>query len=218
MEGYPSNSHKSKAAAESSESERTTSGEKKVERVVSGDVLRRKKPLGKRFMETFVGGDARSVWNYVLLEVLIPAAKDAMADAITQGIERVLFGEVRSSNRRGTSRTGGYVSYNRYSSPSRPPWDRGRDERPPLSRRARAQHDFDEIILPTRREAEEVIDNLFNLISKYDVASVADLYDLVGITPNFTDNKWGWADIRGADVTRVRNGYLLDLPKPEPLS
>ena len=78
-------------------------------------------------------------------------------------------------------------------------------------------HDFNEIILGTRVEAEEVIDRLFDLLSKYDNASVADLYELVGITANFTDEKWGWTDLRGASVAKVRNGYLLDLPRPEPL-
>lgn len=192
--------------------------DKKIEPVVSGEVLRRKKPLGKRFAETFVGGDARSVGSYVFLDVLIPAAKDAIADAFTTGIERMLFGETRSSTRRGHARSSGpsgYVSYNRFSSSPGSP-SRREEPRGP-SRRARASHDFDEIILATRVEAEEVIDRLFDLVSRYETATVADLYELVGVTANYTDDKWGWADIRGAGVTRVRNGYLLDLPKPEPL-
>ena len=86
-----------------------------------------------------------------------------------------------------------------------------------MSRRARASHDFDEIILASRVEAEEVIDRLFDLVSRYESATVADLYEMVGVTGNFTDDKWGWTNIRGAGVTRVRNGFLLDLPRPEPL-
>jgi hypothetical protein len=86
-----------------------------------------------------------------------------------------------------------------------------------LSRRARANFDFDEIILPTRVEAEEVIDRMFDLVAKYEMVTVADLYDLVGIQGNYTDEKYGWEDVRGAGVTRVSNGYLLDIPRPEPL-
>lgn len=86
-----------------------------------------------------------------------------------------------------------------------------------MSRRGRSTHDFDEIILATRVEAEEVVDRLFDLVGRYESASVSDLYSLVGISGNFTDEKWGWTDLRGAGVERVRNGYLLDLPRPEPL-
>ena len=86
------------------------------------------------------------------------------------------------------------------------------------SRRSRANHNFDEIVLKTRVDAEEVIDNLFMLVGKYESASVADLYEMLGIEGvPYTDDKWGWTDLRGANVTRVSNGYLLDLPKPEPL-
>jgi hypothetical protein len=92
-----------------------------------------------------------------------------------------------------------------------------RDEPRSISRRARATHDFDEIILPTRVEAEEVIDRMFDIVSQYETATVADLYELVGINSNYTDGKWGWSDFRGAGVSRVRNGYLLDLPRPESL-
>lgn len=193
--------------------------EKKVEKVVTGTVARRKKPLGKRFMETFVGGEAKGVGHYVLFEVIIPAVKDVTADAVSQAIERMLFGEARSSSRRTGSRPGsssGHVSYNRYASST--PWNKDRREEPRnVSRRARASHDFDEIILATRGEAEEVVDRLFDLIARYEQATVSDLYELVGIVGSFTDEKWGWIDIRGAGVTRVTSGYLLDLPKPEPL-
>lgn len=213
MEGeFPSNS-KEKRTARPDKLE-----PKKVERIIEGEVIRRKKPLGRRFIEHFVGGDARGVWGFVTADVLIPAAKDAIADAFSQGIERALFGEARSSSRRNGRRPGDgpYTNYGKFSRDPRER-DRDRDRERSMSRRARAAHDFDEIILPTRVEAEEVIDRLFDLANKYETATVADLYDLVGIAGNYTDDKWGWSDIRGAGVVRVRNGYLLDLPRPEPL-
>ena len=56
------------------------------------------------------------------------------------------------------------------------------------------------------------------LISMYGLVSVADLYELVGITGSYTDNKYGWYDIRSASVVRVRDGYLLKFPKAIPLN
>lgn len=211
MEGdYPSNS-RAKNKAPGAEAK-----PKKIESVVLGEVTRRKKPLSKRFADVFGGGNARSVWAYVMFDVLVPAAKDTFADAVSQGVERMVFGEARSSSRRTGHRPGGpggYVSYNRYS----PVGGARREEPTTMSRRSRANHDFDEIILATRVEAETVIERLFDLVSRYESATVGDLYELVGVSGNYTDDKWGWTDLRGANVARVRNGYLLDLPKPEPL-
>ena len=193
---------------------------KKIERVISGEVIRRKKPLSKRFLETFTGGDAKGVWNYVVMDVMLPAAKDMIADAVSSGVERMIFGEGRSSSRRGyshgnrSSGNNGFVSYNRYSS-NTPRDNRHEEPRSSMTRRGRAIHDFDEIILRTRVEAEEVIDQLFELVSMYNEAKVSDLYSMCGIADEYTDGRYGWTDIRGAGVTKVRNGYLLDLPKPE---
>ena len=62
---------------------------------------------------------------------------------------------------------------------------------------------------------EEVLGNLQDIVaSEFEQATVADLYELAGITSSFTDNKWGWMDLRGANVKRVREGYQLNLPKP----
>ena len=212
MENYPSNSHKAKDGQKKEKQARPEP--KKIEKVVEGRVFRRKKPLGKRFAETFVGGDAKGVWGYVVMDVLIPAAKDMVSDAVSQGVEKMLFGEVRRGRSTAHSRSSSsYTNYTRYSSPIH----RREEPRERMSRRARSNHDFDEIVLETRVEAEEVIDGLFALISQYETATVADLYELLGESGNFQDEKWGWMDMRGAGVSRIKNGYLLDLPRPEPL-
>jgi hypothetical protein len=220
VESFPSNSNQ----RPSPDDEKVVEPTKKVEKVIEGNVVRRKKPLGKRFAETFIGGSAKSVFGYILFEVLVPAAKDTIADVVTQGIERTLYGEGRSSSRRhgGGYRSGSssYVSYDRYSSPSRNanPRDRDRDrDEPRMSQRGRANFNFEEIVLDTREDANEVIDQLFLLIDKFEKATVADLYDLTGVDPTHTDYNWGWRDLRGARATRVRNGYLLDLPEPQHL-
>lgn len=196
-------------------SKRQPIDDKKVERVTSGEPVRRRKSLRKQFSETFVAGDMKSAVSYVVLDVLLPAAKDMIVEAGSQGIEKLIFGEGR--RRRGSTppQAGptGYVSYNRYAMGSR----MSAPERV-MSRQGRARHNFDEIILEERAEAEEVIDRLFDLVSRYESASVADLYELVGLVPAHTDNKWGWTDLRGSGVSRVRDGYLLDLPDPVPFN
>lgn len=176
--------------------------------------IRKKSPL-VRFREVFFGDDARSVVSYVAQDVLLPAAKDMISDAVTQTVERILFGD-SSPSRRGTSRTSNasYTPYHRASSnykKSNGPSDRRGD------RRKRAAHDFDDIEFDTRAEAEVVLDRLYDLVNDYDYATVSDLYDLVGIDAKFTDENYGWYDLRGSTIRRIRSGYILDLPKPEVL-
>jgi len=189
---------------------------KKVDRVTSGDVVRKKKSLRKQFSETFVAGDMKSAVQYVMFDVLLPAAKDMVVEAGSAGIEKLIFGDSRRRRGASTPQSGptGYVSYNRLSGPMGSGLNAAQRV---MSRQSRAKHDFDEIVLDSRVEAEEVIDRLFDLVSRYDTATVADLYELVGLAASHTDHKWGWTDLRGAGVSRIRDGYLLDLPDPEPL-
>lgn len=220
MEQYPNNSHSARETKPDGDTS-TDPDAKKFEKIISGDASRRKKPLGKRFAETFFGGDSKGVVGYIIFEILIPAAKDMTSEAGNAFLDRVLYGETRTGGRRIGARPGGsngYVSYNRYASSGLSQSIlRREDPRPELSRRARGSHDFEEIIVPTRAEAEMVIDKLFAVLSQYGEVSVVDLCEFVGIKPEYTDKKWGWRDLRGAGATRVSNGYLLDLPRPEPI-
>jgi hypothetical protein len=88
---------------------------------------------------------------------------------------------------------------------------------PEISRRGRATHSFDEIILSSRPQADRVLDGLYEQLSRYDQVTVATLYELVGISAEFTDHRYGWTSLNGSNIRRVREGFLLDLPTPEPL-
>lgn len=188
---------------------------KRVERVTTAEPIRRKKGLGHKFKSVFFKGDPRVITSSVVNGILIPAAKDMFVDAVRDFAEKVVFGETHRT-RRNSPPAGphGYVSYNRMG-PTRDP--RNIDPPRSISQRARARHEFDEIVLQSRQEAEEVIERLFDLIGQYDTATVSDLYDLVGIRGTHVDHKWGWTDMRGAGVVRVRDGYLLELPDVVPM-
>ena len=72
--------------------------------------------------------------------------------------------------------------------------------------------DFDQIVIESRGEAEEVLERLGDLVVEYDTVTLGELYRMVGITPSFVDDRWGWTDLRGAPTQRVSNGYVLVLP------
>lgn len=183
--------------------------EKKVEKVVTGVVKTKKKSKINNFMGNIISEDAKSVKTYVFGEVLIPAIKKAISDIVTDGIDIILYGESRGRNKRSTADR---VSYRNYYD------DRG--TRPRMNERQAimaGSYSYDDIILSSRGEAEDVLARMDELMDTYGLVRVADLYDLVGITGNYTDNKYGWTNIRNADIIRVRDGYMIKMPRAVPI-
>lgn len=74
-----------------------------------------------------------------------------------------------------------------------------------------------EVVVPTRGDAELVIDALCEKIDIYGVATVGDYYDAVGIKTSSIDFKYGWVNLSSADKHRTIDGYAIILPTPKPL-
>ena len=209
-EDYPNNSDRERDRRENDRQQRKTD----IQPVAKA--TKRQKSFGKKFAEAFIGEetDQTSVKDYIIFDVAVPALKGLITDAITGGLEMILYGE-RRGQRTSRDRGRSYVNYSSYSSSSR---DRDRDDRGRNRRRsAREKIWNDDIVLSSRAEAEQVIDRLLDIIEEYGSASVADLYSLTGIDSDFTDNRYGWTDLYQANVTRVRDGYLLNLPRAHAL-
>jgi hypothetical protein len=214
MDDYPSNSHKSRELrAEKSRAPEVEA--KKIEKAIEGNVIRRKRSLGRKFADTFTGANARTALTFVVFDVLIPDFRQTVVDAVSQGAEQLIMGETRSASRRtGTRRGETYTHYARGIGGRKDPRDSPATAGDPR-RRARAKMSFDDIIIGTRHEAEDIISRLFELVERYEMVTVAELYEMVGEDAEYTDRKYGWTDMRGSMVDRTRDGYLLNLPKPE---
>lgn len=189
---YKPNSHKSREE------------KKQIEKVVKGTVKTKKKSKLSGFTDMIISEDANSVGSYILLDVLVPSIKKAVCDIVTDGINIVLFGGTGS--RKSSSTRAGYVSYDKYSDKDRFSSSRDRSS-------TQRRYSYDSIILESRGEAEEVLTRMEEIIEQYGAVSVADLFDLVGKTCNYTDNDYGWTNLRAADVIRTRDGYVLKLPR-----
>lgn len=207
MQEYQPNSHKYKK-----DSQNETKDERpKVDKVVTGKVKTKKKSEIHKFADIFISEDASNVKSYIFMDVLVPAIKKAISDIVTDGIDMILYGGTGHSRKRSSSGSNAtYVSYRSYS-------DRERDRRRDDDYRSRSRYSFEDIILETKGEAEDVLDRLDELIDQYSMVRVADLYDLVGISCEYTDNKYGWTNLSNARVERVRDGYMLKLPNPMPI-
>ena len=76
--------------------------------------------------------------------------------------------------------------------------------------------DARDIVFETRGEAEEVRDRLNEIADTYACATVADLKDLSGIIGTWTATKMFWTPVslKHAEINRVREGWIINLPAP----
>lgn len=188
---------------------------KKKTPIVKNKVIIRKKTLGKRIQEAFLGDDPRSVGDYLLQDIFMPAVKNTLSDLVGGGLDMWLFGERRTRNGSYSRRERGnpYTSYQSYYGKERDSGYNRRDERRDIPRSSRARHDFDDIVLDNRGEAEEVLSCLVEDTIDYGRVTVADYYDLINVESSHVDRKHGWTNLRDAYIERVRDGYIIRLPR-----
>lgn len=186
-----------------SDKKKETDDKKIVEKVVNGVVKTRKKTGFNKALSLLLDEDIVDPHTYIVDEVIIPGVKNTITsiiDIISDSFKTMLTGS--NSRRSSTATKYNYsTSYNK-----------------PLTRAStRNVYSYDDIVVATRGEAEAVLDAMEDLIDRYKMASVADLYELVGIKSEYTDNKYGWFDLKRASWSRVGNDYILNLPKAVPL-
>lgn len=189
--------------------------DKKLTAVVEpGSVVVKKRGIGAKVKGLFIAADFRSVAHYVGFEVLLPAAKNMMVDSVEQGIRRMTYGDTRARRSQGAGQS--RITY--HTPPSREDrggWREPRTSPPDRSRFPRQGRR--DVFLHSREEATNVLDEMFGRIQDYDVVTVADYNDLLGLPSSHVDQKWGWLDIRGTEVRQARDGFYIDLPPEEPI-
>lgn len=205
LKDYTPNSNKYKTEQQVTKS---TEPEKKVEKVVKGNVTVKKKSEIGKFFSKYIAEDVSNIKSYIISDVIIPTFKNTIWDTFTNSLEMILFGGTGRAKQSGGSSRPSYVSYDsKY---------KNRDNRSD-NITSRNRFDFDDIVFTDRRDAEEVLRQMDALMDTYKLVTVADLYDLVGKTGEYTDQKYGWTNLRNANWVRSRDGYKLSLPKPLPI-
>lgn len=194
MEDYKPNSYKSKKEM----------GEKKEIKKVTHGVAKVKKKSGlTKFTDIFIQDDIENVKSFIVTDVLIPTGKKLISDIVNS----ILYPGGGGNRNNSPASKVHYTSYNSISSNSTPRNSNG----------PRRTYDYNDLVFPTRADAEVVLMGMDEILNQYTVVSVADFYDLAGATGSYTDNKYGWSDIRSAHIERVRDGYIIKLPRAMPI-
>ena len=193
MAEYESNSHKSRETP-------------KAEKVVTGEIVKRKRNGVQRFADSLISGGIENVKELIWEDVIIPKAKDMISDMVRRiaegacdGVDAALYGR---KGRRGEVTT---VSYHSCYGKRK---DSGKAA-------CRYGFDYEDISFKSRGDAERVLDEMRARLKRYGSVSVADFYGFTDdeTTVEYTDYDYGWTDLGKANVARVREGFIIDLPK-----
>ena len=202
LDEFPSNSREKKIERPDREEKK----DHKLEKVVTGSAKKRS-GLSK-IRDEFIKNDARTIKDYIVHDVLIPSLKKATSEIVSNGIDMLLYGEVRNDKKR--RMPGSSVSYRSYDSM----YDRDRDRRDRDYDRGRGSRYYSDFVFDSYSDANKVLDSMEDCIDRYGVVTIGDFYDLVGETTVHTDYKFGWRSLRSVEIERCRDGYKLDLPRP----
>lgn len=212
---FPNNSHaaRERAASEPKIDRPTKEDRPKVKKVVKGKVTQKKQSLGRRLAEAFGAKEGQGIFDYILCDIIIPATKNMIIDSISDGVA-MAFGEAPRRRRRSIDR-GTRYAYDRvsYRDDDRRYDDRDRDRR--RARESAGVRDYESLSFTSKDDAEAVISALVDMIDVYGQASVLDLYEAAGIAaPDYAVGNYGWFKLGSASSRRIRDGYVLDLPRP----
>jgi hypothetical protein len=182
--------------------------EKRVTNPVAKASGKKKKTALSKFAENFIQEDIGNVKSYIITDVLIPTIKKAISDVVSNGVDMILYG-ADGRRDRGTSTISRItmVPYNNMFG--------AKKQQRQVDRQSNV-YDYGEVIVDSKTDAENVLTAMDEIVDKYHMASVADLYDLVGEVGNTTDHRYGWTDFSKARAERMRDGrYIIKTPRAE---
>ena len=179
-----------------------TSNRPKVEKVISGEATTRKRSGIAKMSDVFIAEDVQTVKNHIFIDVVVPAIKNVIADIVTSGIQMILYGDTVRPNKAPGTRYNYGSCYNSLNQPK------------PASSSNYSGYGYDDPVVGSRGDAERILQEMAEIIQEYNSASIADLYDLCGITGRPTDMNYGWTELGGARSVRVPEGYLIQMPRP----
>lgn len=214
---YQANSKKSKEQAEAKAEGRETASEKNLEQIpLQGDVIIKKRSLGRRFKDLLVQADLKGAAVYVVTDRMIPHIRNMIFDSGEAWLGRVIYRGKDPT--KGNFPGAGYrVQYNNPINRQGYPPDPRYAPPVPLGPRSKGvgRSGQNDVILTSREDAQSVLTQLMDVIEQFECVSIFDLHEILGVPTNHVEQKWGWNNLTGTPIYPVQEGYLLALPPAE---
>lgn len=149
--------------------------------------------------------DGRSMMSLIWRDIIVPNGKKVISETVDSFLYKGDPRFKRSSN--------GGIKYNTISS--------NRFSSDMTGGGVYSGRKVDNYCFDSRGEAMDKLNELDSIIHSYGVAKVSDYKQILNISPEeiaWTDQKYGWTDIKNAEITRTFSGdWMIKLPKAVPI-
>ena len=186
------------------------SNNKKLEPVINGSATVSKNTDIGNVVSKFLVDGVRTAGKSMITDVLFPQCKQAVYNAIINGINVLFWGPGGVKKSTTILGTGTKVNYT--------PTNKNAVTRK-VTPSVNATMDPEDVQFETRMDAQNVYDTMQEVIEQYDKVSLADFLELASVAnDNFTYRKYGWTTLPPADIRRLGNGaYYIRFPKMQVL-
>lgn len=183
---------------------------KKLTPVVNNAATVSKNTDPGNLVSKFLVDGVKTAGKSMFSDVLVPQCKQAVYNAIINGIN-VLFwgpgGQKKTGTTLGTGTKVNYASASKSGSVQK------------VTATVKGTMDPEDVNFETRMDAQTVYDSMLDLIDQYERVSLAEFLELANVSnDNFTYCKYGWTSLPPADIRRLGNGsYYIRFPKMQVL-
>lgn len=202
MAEYPSNSNKAKESSLVREQQTSVPQPKTADIPQSthprAPQQRKISPVREIFKAIFPGG-FNQIKEQLIWDIFVPWAQDMLHNG-WQGLGDVIF-PGSGGNR---SKPSGNPEHYSYDEAYRP-------------KTYSSYYEYDMKPFRTQKEADETLNELHEIMMKYGIVTLLDFNDKVGNRTNPTQANYGWTNINAADIRRVRDGWIIEMPKARPI-
>lgn len=169
----------------------------------------RKKTELQKFAEEFISDNVSNVPSYVRREIVIPAIIEAIRKVLITAFDMTFSNAARPKSRDKTRPDYGKEAYRAY-------YDDRDDYRRQSSNQNKNRYGFDSMGFETKQEAEDVLNDMRDLLFQYRFVRVADMYQLCDRMPKSTDYNYGWKTLPDNVAVKIDSEgiWYIDLPRP----
>ncbi len=184
----------------------------KLDPVVTGETkVKKKNGLQKTVDLIFEPQDEATIKNFIFKDVIAPEIKNLIWSLGTGILNMFLYNNKTPSSKVGAKSSEPMINYRgiyKNNTPAQRPNVSGTDI-----------FTFDRITFSSKHDAYNVLDQMYDILSRYQLVRVSQYLELTGNnTDNYQAAKFGWTNLEGADVVRDFGGdYYIKLPKAYPL-
>jgi len=187
----------------------------KVEAVIPG-AKAVPRPATRRFLGFLFAESPKELGRKVGRDVIVPRLKQGFEEAFNNFLSGMLWGNAGMRPPQGLIRgttIGGGTDYRVISSGGQP------ISSLEMARQQTAQPitqvgNYKDLVCATQHHAELLLASIMDIHNRYRIVTVADLYEAANMSPQPSDGSYGWTSLEGARITKVREGFKLELPRP----